>query len=99
MKDHCGNNSKAKVFTFTQEVTTQRTNEAEGSEKARKEKKKSRRNRRRNQEDFTPATGVNTTDTSKQSCDRPQKSDPANITCYRYNKKGHYANNCTEPKN
>ena len=99
MKNHCGNVSKAKGSTSTQEVTTQRTNEAEGSEKARKEKKKSRRIRRRDQEDSTLATGVNTTDTSKRSHDRPKKSDPADVTCYRCNKKGHYANNYTEPKN
>ena len=41
IKDHCGNDSKAKVSTSIQEVITQRTNDAEGSEKARKEKKKS----------------------------------------------------------
>ena len=41
MKDQCGHDFKAKVPTSTQEVTTQRTNDAEGSKKVWKEKKKS----------------------------------------------------------
>ena len=99
MKDHCRDDFKVKVFTSTQEVITQRTNDAEGSEKAQKEKKKSWWNRKKNQENSTPATRVNTTDTSKRSCDRPKKSDSANVTYYRCNKKGHYANKCTKSKN
>ena len=67
--------------------------------KAQKEKKKSQQNQKRNQKDFTPATGVNTTDNSKQSCNRPTKSNAANIICYCCNKKGHYAKNCTKSKN
>ena len=101
MKDYRGDDSKAKasVSTSTQKVTTPHTNNAEGSEKAQKEKKKSRRNRKRNQEDSIPASRVNTTDALKRSCDRPKKSDPANLTCYCCNKKSHYANKYTEPKN
>ena len=41
MKDHRGDNTKAKVSTSTQEVTTQCINDAEGFKKAPKEKKKS----------------------------------------------------------
>ena len=101
MKNHCGDNSKARasISTSTQKVTTQRTNDVESFEKTWKEKKKSRRNRRRNQEDSTPAIGVNTTDVLKRIRDRPKKSDPANITCYRCNKKGYYTNKCIKPKN
>ena len=82
----------------TQEVTTQCTNDSEGSEKAWKEKKKSWQNQKSNQEDFTPATKVNTSNTSKQSRDRPKKSDLADVTYYCCNKKGHYANKCTGAK-
>ena len=95
MKDHRGDDSKAKVSTSTQEVTTQRTNDAEGSEKARKEKKKSRRNRRRNQEDSTPATGVNKAEVGDH---RTKKKDISEISCYNCNKKGHYSNKCPEPR-
>ena len=101
MKDYCRDDSKAKVFvsTPTQKVVTQRTNDTESSEKAQKEKKKSRRNQKKNQKDSTLAIRVNTTNVSKQSCNRPKKSDPANVTYYRCNKKSHYAKRCTEPKN
>ena len=84
---------------FTQKVTTQCTNDAEGSKQAWKEKKKSRWNWRRNQKDSTPATRVNTTDASKQSGNIPIKSDPANDMYYSCNKKAHYANKYMEPKN
>ena len=101
MKDHRGDNFKAKVSVFpsTQEVTTQRNNDVEGSKKARNEKKKSRQNRKKNQEDSTSAIGVNTTDALKWSRDRFKKFDLADITCYCCNKKGYYANKCTKPKN
>ena len=48
MKDHRRDNSKAKVSTSIQKITTQCTNNAEGSEKAWKEKKKSQQNQRKN---------------------------------------------------
>ena len=46
MKDHRGDDSKAKasISISTQEVTTQRTNNVEGSEKTQKEKKKNWQN-------------------------------------------------------
>ena len=56
MKNHYGDDSKAKVSISTQEITTQRTNDAKSSKKAWKEKKKSCSNQKRNQEDSTPAT-------------------------------------------
>ena len=48
MKDPYGNDFKTKVSISTHEVTTQRTNNAEGSEKVWKKKKKSRQNQRKN---------------------------------------------------
>ena len=99
MKDHCGDDSKAKVSTSTQEVITQCTNDAESSEKAWKKKKNSRQNQKKNQEDSIPAFGVNTTDILKRNRNRPKKSDLANVTCYCCNKKGHNANKCIKPKN
>ena len=71
-----------------------RTNAAESSEQVKKDKKdrkdKKRRFReRRERSEETPATGVNT--------EAPKKKLKAR--CFTCNKKGHYANECTEPKN
>lgn len=81
----------------TKKVATQYVNDTETSNKARKKKKKSWQNWKKNQKSSTSATKVNTTDVLKQN--RPKKSNPAKITCYYYNKKGHYANKYTKPKN
>ena len=55
----------------------------------RKEKKKKLRNRRREHTgEQTPTIGVNT--------EAPKKK--LKIRCFNYNKKGHYANECTEPR-
>lgn len=78
-------------------MVIQHINDTEVSKKAGKKKKKSRQKWRKNQENFTLATGVSTTDASRQN--RFKKSDPAKITCYHYNKKGYYINRYMEPKN
>ena len=75
------------------------------SEKARKEKKKKQRQRdRERRESFTPATGVNTTQTGephqkkKKLQKRPDKA-LCMVTYFNYDKKGQYINICSEPKN
>ena len=64
--------------------------------KARKEKKKKQRRRDAEQagKDPTPATGVNASSTKTH----PRRKDPSLITCYNCNKKGHYADHCSEPR-
>ena len=52
----------------------------------------------------TPATGVNTTETSARNDrgrDQPARRedrDMSRTTCYNCNKKGHFANQCPEPR-
>ena len=80
----------------------QRSDSTETSEQARKEKKKKdRRYCGRKPQDSTPATGVNSTNTSGghssgSGRSQPQK-DLSQINCYNCNKKGHYATKCPEP--
>ena len=64
--------------------------------KARKEKKKKqcRRDVEQAGKDPTPATGVNASSTKTH----PWRKDPSLITCYNCNKKGHYADHCSEPR-
>ena len=45
----------------------------------------------------TSATSNNAINASKK--DLSKKCDTRKVKCVNYNKKGHYANNCTEPKN
>ena len=58
-----------------------------------KDKKKKLQNRRRERNKQTPAIGDNTKAPKKKK----KRRDPSEITCFNYNKKDHYANNCTEP--
>ena len=80
----------------------QRSDSTETSEQARKEKKKKdRRYCGRKPQDSTPATGVNSTNTSGghssgSGRSQPQK-DLSQINCYNCNKKGHYATKYPEP--
>ena len=66
----------------------------------RKDKKKKFQGQRREhtgeREEQTPATNVNTTDVSKK---KKKRYDVSKITCFNYDKKGHFASNCIEPKN
>ncbi len=68
----------------------------EASEKARKDKKrKSHRAKRDRREDSTPVSRTNITPAKKKT---GQKRDISEITYSNYNKNGHYASECIEPK-
>ena len=88
----------------------QRFDNAEISKKAWKEKKNDRRHQKGHQapqdgkpwEGFTPATGVNNISTSggrnsQKNQNRGGRQDPAQATCWNWDKKCHYANKCPEP--
>ena len=66
----------------------------------RKDKKKrfwgQKREHTRKQKEQTPATNVNTTNVSKK---KKKKHDVSEIMCFNCDKKGHFANDCTKPKN
>ncbi len=67
----------------------------ETSEKVRKEKKKMancERRGRRKREGSTSATGSNAKNTAGK-----KNRDFSQVTCYTWNKKGHYSKDCTEP--
>ena len=77
-----------------------RTNVAESSKqskKDRKDKKRMFRERNKRSKD-TPATGNNAIDVLKKK-KKNRDCDTSGVTCYNYNKKGHFVNTCTEPKN
>ena len=68
------------------------------NKKARKMKKKKQRHRDTEQagKGSTPATGVNVSGPISKI--HPRHKDPSPIICYNCNKKGHYADHCSEPR-
>lgn len=80
-------------------ITSQRTNDVQTFKNTWKKKKKSWQNQKRNQKDSILATGVNTTDTLKQSQNRSKKFDTAEIMYYPCKNKSHYTNKYLESKN
>ena len=77
-----------------------RTNATESSEQSKKDRKdkKQRFQERRKRSEDTPATGDNAIDVLKKK-KKNQDRDISGVTYYNCNKKGHFANTCTEPKN
>ena len=78
----------------TQEATPpHRSESTESSEKARKEKKKKwlKERKEKKAKNTTPASGSNATNAGGK-----KKKDLSQITCYNYNKSGHYASSCPE---
>ena len=81
--------------------TPSRDNAAELPKKDdNKDKKKRFQDQRREytgeQKEQTPATNINTTNISKK---KKKRRDVSEITCFNYDKKGHFASDCIEPKN
>ena len=76
-----------------------RAEASEPSEQARKEKKRKRHPERRDKKEQTPASTANATEVQQKKKKKNRDRDVSEVTCYNCNKKGHYANTCTEPKN
>ena len=84
MKDYWGDKSNAKTSVPTS------TQNSELSNKARKDKKK--KQYKAKQEGSTPATGVNAAQTGEPRQNKKKLRDLSIVTCFNYDKKGHYAN-------
>ena len=72
---------------------------SEPLEQARKEKKRKKHSKRRDKKEQTPASTANVTEVQQKKKKKNQDRDVSEVTCYNCNKKGHYANTCTKPKN
>ena len=82
MKNHYGDESKAKASIPTS------TQDFEPSNKARKDKKKKQY---KVKQDSTPAIGVNKVEVGTH---KKKKKDVNEIICYKYNKKRYYLDKC-----
>ena len=79
------------------------TPESEPSDKARKDKKKKqykdKRDCREPRDSTTPATRVNAAKVGdKKKKKKKKKRNASEVTYYNYNKLGHYADQCSEPR-
>ena len=95
-----------------QTIPPHRSERAETSETPRQDHQKGRYNRNRcnrsphgsRSQGSTLATGVNATETLARNdcgCNKPvhrENRDMSRTTCYNCNKKGHFANQCPEPR-
>ena len=68
-------------------------------EQARKEKKRKRHFERRDKKEQIPTSTANATEVQQKKKKKNRDRDVSEVMCYNCNKKGHYANICTEPKN
>ncbi len=88
--------SQGEVLNKALDKANQAKYRNQASEKAKKDKKqKSHRAKQDRREDSTSASTTNTTPAKKNT---GQKWDISEITYYNYNKKGHFASDCTKPK-
>ena len=76
--------------------TPSRAEAREPSEQARKEKKKKRQQERRDKDQILAST-TNTTEVQQKKKKKTRDRDISKVTCFNYNKKGHYASTCTKP--
>ena len=88
MKDHCGDEPKAKAFNLAS------TQDSEPLDKARKGRK--RKQHKDRQDSTNPATNP-ATRVNKAKVNSRKKKDISKITCYNCNKKRYFATKCLEP--
>ena len=72
-----------------------RNNPAKPAKKEDKQKRFKCQRERTREPKKTPATSNNTVNAAKKK----KNCDTSKVTCFNCDKKGHYANNCTKPKN
>ena len=69
------------------------------SEQAHKEQKRKKHPERRDKKEQTPASTANATEIQQKKKKKKQNRDISKVTYYNCNKKSHYANTYTKPKN
>ena len=68
-------------------------------EQARKEKKRKKHPEKRDKKEQIPASTANATEVQQKKKKKNRAHNINEVTCYNCNKKGHYVNTCTKPKN
>lgn len=86
---------ESRAEKLKEKASAPRSKQPETSEKARKEKKKKAQKDKQDRKNFTPASGVNATDTSGGKTQK--QKDISQITCYKCDKKGNFTTKCPKP--
>ena len=92
----CGDESRGKDPAST---PVSASTDPESPDKARKDKKKKQHRDKKDSRESrdTSTSRVNVTEVGDKKM-RWKRKDPSKVTCYNFNKLGHYANKCLEPR-